>query len=332
METRKKIERRRTTHRIAGCLGSALLACLVPALAAASSDYPKRPIQVVVPYGPGGVVDVVSRVVAEHMGQTLGQPVIIQNRPGANANIGPSLVSTAAPDGYTLLASSSSTVVNPMTEKNIGWGRDSFTPIARVAQSPNLLVVPASSQISTLAEFVTMAKAKPGLATPVTGFGSSQSLARENFARAANIGLLNVAYKGGVSFVSDLLSGTLAMSVSPINVVLRLVKDGQLTALANTAEERSPLLPNVPTMREAGYPEATAVSWFGFHAPAGTPHSVLAKLSQAVRAAAENEQVKARIAAMGAEIAYLDTPEFERFLGSEAIKAEKYVAAIGVAK
>ena len=130
--------------------------------AATSSDYPRKPIQVVVPYAPGGVVDVVSRIVVDRMAQTLGKPVVVLNRPGGNANIGPSIVAQAEPDGYTLLASSSSTVINPLTEKNPGFGLDSFIPIARIAQSPNVLVVPAALELGTLADFVTLAKAKPG--------------------------------------------------------------------------------------------------------------------------------------------------------------------------
>jgi tripartite-type tricarboxylate transporter receptor subunit TctC len=188
--------------------------------------------------------------------------------------------------------------------------------------------VPAALGVGTLAEFVALAKARPGLATPVTGPGSSQAVARAMFAKSADIELLNVAYKGGVSFITDLLAGTLAMSVSPVNVVGRLVKEGQLVALANTAEQRSPVLPEVPTLAEAGYPEATSVSWFGLHAPAGTPAPVLAKIAAAVRAAAADPEVNAKIAALGAEVAYLDTRAFEDFLAAERRRAEKYAAVI----
>jgi tripartite-type tricarboxylate transporter receptor subunit TctC len=302
--------------------------CLFAVGASASADYPQKPIQVVVPYGPGGVVDVISRIVSDRMGQQLGQAVVVQNRPGGNANIGPSLVANAAPDGYTLLASSTATVINPLTEKNPGWREDSFVPIARIAQSPNLIVVPASLGTPTLADFVALAKAKPGLPTPVTGPGSSQAVARAMFAKAADIQLLDVAYKGGVSFITDLLAGTLAMSVSPMNVVSKLVQEGQLIALANTAEQRSAVLPAVPTVAEAGYPEATSVSFFGFHAPAGTPEPVLRKLAAAVKAATDDPEVQSKVAALGAEVAFLDTTGYQDFLAGERSKAEKYVAVI----
>ncbi|MGE0311497.1 MAG: Bug family tripartite tricarboxylate transporter substrate binding protein [Lautropia sp.] len=312
-----------------GWWASAMLCCsLVAGAAQASGNFPTRTIQVVVPYAAGGAVDVIGRIVLEQAAKQLGQSIVVLNRPGANANIGPSIAAQAAPDGYTLLASSSATVINPVVDSKIGWSRDSFVPIARVGQSASLVVVPASSGHTSFAEFIAHAKANPGLTTPVTGFGSSQAVARESFARVTGIELLDVAYKGGVSFIPDLLAGTLAVSVSPINVVTRLVKDGKLVALANTGERRSSLLPDVPTMAELGYPEATSVSWFGFHAPAGTPPAVVARLSAALRAAVEEPEVKARITALGAETAYLDTLDFERFLAKELERAEVFVASL----
>ena len=230
-----------TTRLLALALGG-----LLCAHALAQSDFPRKPIQVVVPYGPGGAVDVAVRIVAEHMGQSLGQPLVVLNRPGGNANIGPGVVLQSPSDGYTLLASSSATIINPLVDTKLGWTRDSFQPIARMATSPSLFVVAPSLGVRTLADFVALAKSKPGdLTTPVTGFGSSQAVARESFTRLAGIRLLDVAYKGGTSFVPDLLGGRLAMSVSPLNVVLTMVKEGRLIALANTGLVRSPVLPDV---------------------------------------------------------------------------------------
>lgn len=308
-----------------------LFACLVTSLAGAATDYPSKPIQVVVPYGPGGAVDVVGRIIAEHLTRTLGQPVVIQNRPGADANIGPGVVAQAAPDGYTLLASSSATIVNPLMERNLNWSTKDFVPIARFAQAPSAIVVPASSKLATLSEFVALAKATPeALATSVAGPGTPQSVSRENFAHAAGIKLLRIGYKGGVSYIPDLISGTLAMSVAPMNVILKLVEDGRLVALANTSDRRSPMLPDVPTLAECGYPEATAVSWYGLHAPVGTPTAVVEKLAQALRMAIEDKEVEARLSSVGAEAAYLDTAEFEVFLTSELGKGKKFVQALAI--
>jgi tripartite-type tricarboxylate transporter receptor subunit TctC len=307
--------------------------CLLSATAAAQPDWPRKPIQVFIPYAPGGAVDVVARIVAEHVGQTLGQPLVIQNRPGGNANIAPGLVVQAPADGYTLLASSTATVLNPLIDRKLGWNRASFTPIARIATSPSLIVVPASSGTKTLAEYIARARATPGtLTTPVTGFGSAQAVARESFTRVAGVQLLDVAYKGGVSFVPDLLAGTLSMSVSPLNVVLEMVRSGQLVALANTGERRSPLAPDVPTLAELGFPDATSISWFGLHAPVGTPQSVIDRVSAAVRAAVADATVRNRLVGVGVEPGYLDTSGFNRFIDEETVKAEKYVASLPATK
>jgi len=309
------------------------LGCLLSAGAAAQADFPRKPIQVVVPYGPGGAVDVAVRIVSEHMAQSLGQPLVVLNRPGGNANIGPGVVLQAPPDGYTLLASSTATVVNPLADSKIGWNRDSFQPIARMATSPSLFVVPTGSGVKTLAEFVALAKAKPGeLTTPVTGFGSSQAVARESFARLAGIELLDVAYKGGTTFVADLLGGRLSMSVSPLNVVLTMVREGQLVAIANTGLQRSPLVPDVPTLTELGYAEAASNSWFGLHAPAGTPAPVVEKLSAALRAAMDDPKVRKQFQTAGAEPAYLDTAGFNAFIDEETVKAKRYVATLPTAR
>lgn len=320
----------RLMSRLAASLAVAITALgLFPQAASAQSDFPRKPIQVVVAYGPGGAVDVAVRTVAEHLGQTLGQPIVVLNRPGGNANIGPGVVLQAAPDGYTLLASSTATLINPLSDPKLGWGRSSFLPIARMATSPSLIVVPASAGIRTLAEFVARAKARPGeLATPVTGVGSSQAVSRESFARAAGIQLLDVAYKGGTSFIPDLLAGRLMMSVSPLNVVLPMVKDGQLIALANTGERRSSLVPEVPTLAELGYAEATSISWFGLHAPAATPPAVTARLSAAVRSAMDDPKIRRQFVTLGAEPAYLDSAGFNAFLDEETVRAKRYIATL----
>lgn len=315
------------TGRVSLALFAYLLSSL--ALAAEPNSYPAKPIQVVVPYGPGGAVDIVGRIITEHMVQTLGQPVVIQNRPGADANIGPAVVAQAAPDGYTLLASSSATVVNPLLERNLSWSTRDFVPIARFAHAPSAVVVPASSKLATLNDLVLRAKASPELLSAgVAGLGSPQTISTENFAQAAGIRFLYVPYKGGVSYIPDLVSGTLSMLIAPTNVIFQLVESGRLTALATTGDRRSPVLPDVPTMAESGYSDATAVSWYGLHAPVGTPAPVIKKLAQAVRSASDDPHVRERIAAIGAEIAYLDAPAFELFLNGELAKAQKYVELI----
>lgn len=308
-------------------LGALLAAGLLTTATGAAPAWPKHPVQLVVPYGPGGAVDVIGRFVAEHLAQSLGQPVVVLNKPGANANIGPAAVAHADADGYTLLASSTATVVNPLLEKNLSWRPQQFVPVARYVQAPNVLVVPASLDVKTLAEFVALARARPGLATSMAGPGTPQTISTGLLAQAAGIHLTEVAYKGGVSYLPDLISGRLSVSIAPMNVVLQHVRDGKLIALAVTAEARSPMLPEVPTLAEAGYPEATGVSWYGLHAPAGTPQHAIERLVQAVRAATEDSNVRERVAAVGAETAFLDTKAFEAFLADETAKAQRYVQA-----
>lgn len=301
--------------------------CLSPMIAAA---YPERSIQVFIPYGSGGAVDTHARIITEHMSETLGQPIVVVNRPGGGANIAPREVAKADKDGYTLLASSSATALNPLIYKSPGWQSGDLTPIVRTGTSPNLIVVSKMLGVNDLQAFIELAKSKPSeLATPVTGLGSSQAMGRENFSHAAGIDLMDVGYKGGTTFMSDLIAGRLAVSVSPLNVVIQQVKQGSLVALANTSGDRSNLAPNVQTVAELGFPEATSESWFGLHAPTGTPAPVIQALADAAQKALNDPAVQKRIRDVGAEPAYLPTTEFVVFLGEEKEKGQRFLNNIG---
>ncbi|MEI6546066.1 MAG: tripartite tricarboxylate transporter substrate binding protein [Burkholderiales bacterium] len=305
-----------------------LLASLMPIGAGAQTDWPRKPVQIVVPYGAGGAVDVMIRIFAEHMSQTLGQPVVILNRPGGNANIGPVSVAQAPADGYLLLASSGTLIVNPLIDANSGYTVRQFTPVARSAQMTNVVVVPASSKVTSLREFVAYARSNPDLPTNFSAHGNAQAVARESLAKAAGFKLLDVAYKGGTTYIPDLVAGRLSVSVAPINVVLPLIRDRQLTALAVTGERRAAVLPDVPTAVEIGFPGVVSVSWFGVHALTGTPKPVIERLAQAVRAAALDPKVQSRVQTSGAEVAWLDTTDFEAFLARETASAERYVQTV----
>lgn len=305
----------------------AAVACVAPLAALA---YPDKPIQVLVPYASGGAVDIHTRIITEHMSKTLGQPFVIVNRPGGGANIGPTEVARSQPDGYTLLASSSATALNPLIYKNPGWQTNDLVPIVRTGSSPNLIVVSSQLGVKNLQEFIDLAKSKPGqLATPVTGLGSSQAMGRENFTHAAGINLMDVGYKGGTSFMSDLLAGRLALSVSPLNVVIKQVEQGSLVALANTGESRSPMAPNIPTIAELGFPQATSESWFGFHAPAGTPSAALQAIASAAEKALADPAVQKRVRDVGAEPAFLPTDKFVVFLEDEKERGQRFLNNIG---
>jgi tripartite-type tricarboxylate transporter receptor subunit TctC len=317
-----------TRRRLLFSACAALASAATGARAQGPAAWPTRSISAVVPYGPGGAVDVMMRIVGEHMAQTLGQSIVVQNRPGGNANIGPGIVAQSPADGYTLLASSGALIVNPLLESNIPWSVRQFVPIARFVQSANVLVVPGVSKITTLKAFVEHARANPELTTNLSGQGNTQAVSREFFAKAAGIKLLDVAYKGGTSYIPDLIAGRLAVSVAPLNVVAQMVRDGQLNALAVTSERRAPALPDVPTFAESGYPEATAVSWYGLHGLAGTPKPALERLAEAVRLATSDPKVQSRVSSAGAEVAFLDTAAFEAFLTRETENAERFVTLI----
>jgi tripartite-type tricarboxylate transporter receptor subunit TctC len=309
-------------------LFTAALALGVAALAHAQ-PFPSKPIKVVVPYPVGGAVDVMTRLITSHMQQTLGQPVIVENRPGANANIGPDVVSKAAPDGYTVLATATYLIANPLVETGLRWTPKELVPVARFTVAPNVVVVPGGSPSSTVQALVAAAKARPGeLNYGEAGPGAPQTMAIEMLKKVAGIDMQSVMYKGSPPVIADLINETLSMSVLPLNVAMGAISGGRIKALASTSNRRSSLIPDVPTMAEVGYPDVTVISWYGLHVPAGTPPEVIAKLSAAVRGAAAAEEVRTRTAGVGGEIAFLDTAAFDAFLREDEVRWQKFVGAL----
>ena len=309
-------------------LFTAALALGAAALAHAQ-PFPSKPIKVVVPYPVGGAVDVMTRLITSHMQQTLGQPVIVENRPGANANIGPDVVSKAAPDGYTVLATATYLIANPLVETGLRWTPKELVPVARFTVAPNVVVVPGGSPSNNVQALVGAAKARPGeLNYGEAGPGAPQTMAIEMLKKVAGIDMQSVMYKGSPPVITDLINETLSMSVLPLNVAMGAISGGRIKALASTSNRRSSLIPDVPTMAEAGYPEVTVISWYGLHVPAGTAPEVIAKLSAAVRAAAAAEDVRTRTAGVGGEIAFLDTVAFDAFLREDEVRWQKFVGAL----
>lgn len=297
-------------------LSGAAIAALPYKALQAQEAFPAKPIRIIVPYPAGGVVDVQTRAMAQ--GLELGQPVVIEARPGANANIAAEAVARASADGYTLLVSAPFLLNNPLLEQNLRWAPKDFIPVARFSLSPSYLCVPASSPARTVREFVDMArKASPSLQYGDGGSGTTQTMATEILKQVTGIKLDAIPYKGAPPVAVDLMTNTFAVAILPSSVAFPHIKSGKLRALANTSANRSPQLPEVPTIAEAGFPEVTVLSWYGLHAPAGTPPDVVRKLEAGVQASLQKSETKERLTTGGGEAAFLSTNDFSQFLRND---------------
>ena len=311
-------------HPILAALGLFLVALATPAFA----GWPDQPIRIVVPYPAGGAVDAMLRVMAPKMSEKLGQPIVVDNRAGANANLGPAVVSKAKPDGYTLLASATFLLLNPLIDTELGWRPSDFQPIARLSMTHNLFVVGGDSHWQSLADFVAAARASPGLAVGSAGVGSPQSMAQELLRVRAGLEFNEIPYRGSPPMMVDLLNGSVVMGVLPFAAAKGMLEGGKLRALATASEERSKLLPMVPTTAEAGYPDTIVLSWYGLHAPAGTPAAVVKAIADAARAATSDADVQSTAATAGGETAFLGTEDFVQFLTRDRERLERTVATL----
>lgn len=252
--------------------------------AAHAQPYPNRPIKIVVPYAAGGAVDTVARTIGQPLSEALKQPVIVDNRRGASANIGMEIAANAAPDGYTLLMASNGIATNMALFPQLKFdGQRDFAPIARIGYAPLVIVVPASSPAKSLKDLLAMAKAEPGKLTYASaGNGSSGHLAGELLKSKAQIDVLHVPYKGGAPAITDLLGERISfMPINPVEVMAHIRGAGRLRALAVASDKRFPALPDVPTVAEAGLPGYEASVWWGLVAPAKTPPEIVRQLNVA---------------------------------------------------
>ena len=300
----------------------ALLVAALAAPAAMAQGFPSKPIRIVVPFAAGGAVDVVARTVGQRMAEQMGSPVVVDNRPGASANLGAELVAKAAPDGYTLLMGANGLATNVTLFKNLPFDtlRD-FAPIARVGYAPLVLVVPPSSPAKSLKELIALAKAQPGsLNYGSAGNGGSGHLATELLRINTRIEVVHVPYKGGAPALTDLMGARLSfMLINPIEA-LPNIKAQRLRALAVASPKRITLLPDVPTFTEAGVSGYDASVWWGLVAPAKTPKEVIAKLSGEALKALEDEGVKEKLSSLGAVVDPAGPEQFGKFLQDEIEK------------
>jgi tripartite-type tricarboxylate transporter receptor subunit TctC len=297
-------------------LSGSLCALAAPARA---QNYPARPVKVVVPFAPGGV-DVTARLIGDRIAATLRQPFIIENRPGAGGSVGAKMVTSADPDGYTLIFSTPGpVVVSPLINKNAGYDTlKNFAAVAQVSQSPLALVVHPSVPAKSVRELVAHAKANPGkVHFPSPGFGTQPHLVGEMFKSQTGTDITHVPYRGSAPSITDLLSGQMQMYFDNFANLLPHVENGRLRAIAVTGDTRPAQLPDVPTMAESGYAGIAAVYWNGLLAPAGTPVSVVARLNAAVNQALAVPEVRTALIKLGSEPKTGTPAEFAAFIAAE---------------
>ncbi len=294
-------------------------AALLAPFASDAQPYPSRPIKIVVPYAAGGAVDIVARSIAQPLAEALKQSVIVDNRPGASANIGMEMVAKAAPDGYTLLMASNGIATNMALFPHLAFdGQRDFAPIAKIGYAPLVIVVPASSPAKSLKDLLAMARAEPGKLTYASaGNGSSGHLAGELLKSSAKIDVLHVPYKGGAPAITDLLGERISfMPINPVEVIAH-IRAGRLRALAVASDKRFPLLPDVPTASEAGLPGYEAVVWWGLVAPAKTPVEIVRQLNTETNAALASPAISSKLAELGVVVTPGTSDQFAAFVKAQ---------------
>ena len=291
----------------------------ITASSATAQTYPARPVTMVVPFAPGGPNDIIVRLVAQKLTETWGQPFVVENRPGAGGNIGTDFVAKAAPDGYTLLSvGPGSLIINPLIGKvPYDTARD-FAPVTLMARAPNALVAHPSLPAGSVKELIELARSEPGRVNYGSGGnGSTPHLAGAMFAAMAGVALTHVPYKGTAPATADLIGGQVQIAFLGIPTVLPHVKSGKLRVLAVTGKHRSPELPGVPTVDEAGVPGYELSPWYGLLAPAGTPREVVVRLGEEVSRVVRAPEMKEKLAVQGAEVAGGSPEEFAALIRAD---------------
>ena len=320
------------TMRFALLLALFTASLVAPAAKALAQDYPTRIVHVIAPYGPGGPSDVFSRIVAQKLSDNLKQGFVVENRPGASTMIGTDAVAKAAPDGYTLLIISQTHATNEslVANKPFQLMRD-FTPVSPIYTGDLVMVVHPSVPAKTLKEFIALAKAKPGTMNYASsGTGSQYHLAGELFKTMSGTDIVHVPYKGSTGARNDIIGGQVQMMFDTIATMGPSVEAGLVRALGTTGEERSPILPDVPTISEAGVPGFRASGWVGIVAPAATPKPIIERLNAEIRKILTSTEIKESWAKQGVVPLSMTAPEFGAFIGAEIDKWAKVAQTAGV--
>jgi tripartite-type tricarboxylate transporter receptor subunit TctC len=311
----------------------AALAVALPLAASAQSGYPNKPIRVIVPFAAGSTTDIIARAISDKMAQSMGQPVVVENKGGASGTIGQAQVATAAPDGYTIMIHSSSHTVSPHTFAKLPFDTlADFAPVTPISSTPNVLVISPAKNIKTLQELLAAARANPGkMNFASAGQGSATHLNAEKFKLAAKIDAQNIPFKGSAEAVTEVMAGRVDYYFSPIAPVIGQIRNGQLVPLAVGSPKRAAALPNVPTTAEAGVPGSEFNFWIGMFAPAKTPREIVDRLQAEVVKALATPEVKERFTALGADAWTLTPAEFDAYVREEVKSNAALVKAAGLA-
>lgn len=312
---------------------TAISLSLIPKTAhAQASAWPAKNITLVVTYPPGGGADTMARLIAPKLGEALGQSVIVENKPGASGQIGAAAVAKATPDGYTLMLDASNFAVNPALYPKLPYDTDkAFRPVGVIALFPNVVLVNAQFPAKSVAELIAAAKVrKDAVAFASSGNGSAQHLAGALFESAAKVEMAHIPYKGGGPALNDVVGGQVPVFFGNLASTLGHIQSGRLRALAVTSDKRNPILPNVPTLAEAGVPGAEVYEWNVVAAPAGTPDAVVSKISAAMQKVMESPEVKARIASLGGDIQYGNPEATQAFVRQQMALWARVVKARGI--
>ena len=313
------------------CLLAASLAVIAPA--AHAQSYPSKPIRIIVPYPAGGTSDILARSIGQKLSESLGQPVIVENKPGANGNVGAEFVARSAPDGYTLLlADIGALAISPSVYPKLPFdpGKD-FTPITMVAYSPHILVVHPSIPAASVKELVALAKSKPGkLNFAISGVGGAPHLAGVDFALRTGVDWAYIPYKGGAQAIADVAGGQADVTLNGMLATYPLVQGGKLKLLAVSSGKRMSAIPDVPTIAESGVPGFETGSWQGVVAPAGTPRDVVMKLNSEIGRIVTAPEMRDKLGAQGADVRTNTPDEFTTFIRTEMSKWSKVVTDANV--
>jgi len=309
-----------------------LCLCAITLSSARAADYPNRPVHIIVGLTAGSGVDIMARLVGQKLAESMGQPFIVENRPGAGSNIATRYAAAAEPDGYTIFVSTIANAINATLYKNLPFDTlKDFSPVILAATSPNILIVNPAVPAKSVAELIALAKAKPGkLTVGSSGIGTAPQMTAVLFRHRAGINVVDIPFKGGPEATSALLGGQIDYLFAIASTALPHIKAGRLRALGITSRQRSPLLPDVPTIAESGLPGFESVTWFGFEVPKGTPPAVIDRLNKEIGKALAMPDVKDKLAVQGIYVEGGTPEQFGRYMRDEFAKWGTLVKETGL--